>query len=107
MRPPALLPLLSAVLALTATLPARAGKPPLFHEDFSAGDAALKKFTFTDPAAWKIVKDKVGDREQTVLALTQQSKYKPAVRSPVNQAWINDLKVSHFVMDVKVRSTQK
>jgi len=94
--------------------------PVLFHTTFSAPED-LKKFTFTDPAAWKLAEDKVSgdkaladkpanppaDKLAPVLSLFQQSKYKPAHRSPVNIAWINDLKVSEFVMEIRCRTTQK
>lgn len=84
----------------------RDGLPLAYHEDFEAGDddALRAKFEFTDPAAWEIRKD--GDRR--VLALVKQSDYKPAVRSPVNIAWVKDLKVGPaFVMEVRLRSTTR
>jgi hypothetical protein len=83
------------------------GLPLLFDEDFKSGDAALKKFSFTDKAAWKLTEDDVDGAKRPVLALVQQSAYKPLVRSPVNLAWINDLKVSHFVLEIRGKSTQK
>src|SRR4051812_47182230 len=84
-----------------------AGLPLLFHEDFTGKEEALKKFTAADANAWKVVEDEVDGVKQPVLALGKQSKYKPPVRCPVNQAWIKDLKVSDFVLEVKVRSTVK
>ena len=82
------------------------GLPLLFHEDLKSADA-LKKFSFTDKDAWKIIEDDVDGTKRPVLALVQQSNYKPPVRSPVNLAWINDLKVSHFVLEARCKSTQK
>jgi hypothetical protein len=79
--------------------------PLLFHEDFKSPDEALKKFTVTEKEAWKIVKDDVNGVKQNVLSLFKQSNYKPPVRSPLNIAWINDLKVSHFVLEAKCRIT--
>jgi hypothetical protein len=83
------------------------GLPLLFHEDFKSGDEAMKRFTLTDKGAWKIVQDDVNGTKRNVLSLFRQSDYKPPVRSPVNIAWVNDLKVSHFVMEVKCRITQE
>jgi hypothetical protein len=76
------------------------GLPLLFHEDFKSPDA-LKNFTFTDKDAWKLTDDDVDGAKRPVLSLFQQSNYKPPVRSPVNLAWINDLKVSHFVLEAR------
>ena len=77
--------------------------PLLFHEDFKTPEAALKHFTFTDPAAWKIVTDD----GRLALSLFQQSKYKPTVRSPVNVAWINDLAVTDFILEVRCKITRE
>lgn len=78
--------------------------PLLFHEDFSGGDDSLKRFEFTDPAAWQAKKD--GDA--AFLSLVKQSKYQPPVRSPVNIAWVKDLKADvPFILEVKLRSTTK
>jgi len=82
------------------------GLPLLLHEDFSDADAALKRFTFSDPKAWKIDQDTVDGQRKNVLSQFQPSKSTPKVRSPFNQGWINDLKVGPFVMDVKLRSTK-
>ena len=82
------------------------GLPLLLHEDFKDGDAALKRFTFSDPKAWKIVEDTADGQKKNVLAQFQQSKSNPPVRSPFNQAWINDLAVGPFVMEVRLRSTK-
>ena len=56
------------------------GLPLLFHEDFKSGDEALKRFTFTDKEAWKIVQADVNGTKQNVLSLFKQSNYKPPVR---------------------------
>lgn len=81
--------------------------PLLFHEDFSSGADALKRFSPTDPAAWKIGEDTVDGAKRPVLSLHQKAKVKTPVRSPFGQCWINDLKVSSFVLEVKLRSTVK
>jgi hypothetical protein len=83
------------------------GLPLLFHEDFKSGDEALKRFTFTDNKAWKIAQDDVNGTKQSVLCLFKQSNYKPPVRSPVNIAWVNDLNVSHFVLEARCRITKE
>jgi hypothetical protein len=100
--------LLLAAAPSRAAEPAKenAGLPLLFHEDFKS-EGALKKFTFTDKDAWKLTEDDVDGAKRPVLSLFQQSNYKPPVRSPVNLAWINDLKVSHFVLEARCKSTQK
>ena len=104
------------LLATTATRaedvksqPAREnqGLPLLFHDDFKTPAPNTKLYAFTDKDAWKIIDDDVDGAKRPVLALVQQSNYKPAVRSPVNLAWINDLKVSHFVLEIRGKSTQK
>lgn len=76
--------------------------PLLYHEDFSTPDS-LKKLTFTDKSAWKLTEDDVDGQKRQVLSLFKQSDYKPPVRSPINQAWVNDLKVTHFVIEVKCK----
>ena len=81
------------------------GLPLLFHEDFKAGPTALNSFTFTDKDAWKLIEDDVNGTKRTVLSLAKQSDYKPPVRSPVNIAWVNDLKVSHFILEVRCKIT--
>jgi hypothetical protein len=103
------------VFCLFCSFPARADEAPakenqnlplLFHEDFKSPADALKHFTFTDKDAWKIVQDDVSGTKQNVISLFKQSNYKPPVRSPINIAWINDLKVSHFILQAKCRITQ-
>ena len=105
---------LSLVFCLLLSIPARSDEAPakenqklplLFHEDFKSPDDALKQFTFTDKDAWKIITDDVNGAKQNVLSLFKQSNYKPPVRSPLNIAWINDLKVSHFILEAKCRIT--
>jgi hypothetical protein len=102
------------VFCLLLSIPARSDDAPakenqslplLFHEDFKSPDDALKRFTFTDKDAWKIVSDDVNGAKQNVLSLVKQSNYKPPVRSPLNIAWINDLKVSHFILEARCRIT--
>ena len=84
-----------------------AGLPLLYHDTFKTREPNTKLYSFTDKDAWRIVEDDVDGTKRPVLALVQQSNYKPPVRSPVNLAWINDLKVSHFVLEARCKSTQK
>jgi len=85
-----------------------AGLPLLFHEDFSDGDKALSRFEFTDPSAWKVTKDKVDRQERNVLCETKIVMPRGDIpRGPGGRAWIKDLAVGAFVMEVKLRSTVK
>jgi hypothetical protein len=79
------------------------GLPRAFPEDFSDPEKGLARFELTDAKAWEMKQEKGA----AALALVRQSNYKPAVRSPVNIAWVKDLKVGvPFVMDVRLRSTK-
>lgn len=75
------------------------GLPLLLAEDFGT----LGSWYFTDRVAWKQVEDDGG----TALALFQASDYEPPVRSPFNLAIHSDLKVSDFILEVKVKSTSR
>ncbi len=73
------------------------------QDDFE-GDA-LKRWDFTDPAAWRVAEH--GEAGNHALELFQASKYEPAVRSPFNIALVKDADLGEFVLDVKVRSTTR
>jgi hypothetical protein len=75
--------------------------PELAHYDFESGD--LNGWNFTDAKAWK-VREEDGKH---VLDQHQASKYEPKVRSPFNIAFLPDLDVDSFVLDLKVRSTTR
>ncbi|UCD51566.1 MAG: hypothetical protein JSW27_02825 [Phycisphaerales bacterium] len=78
------------------------GKMPLvFEADFE--DGTLDAWQATDSAAWRIE----DERDGRVLALHQQSKYKPEVRSPVNINLIKDVVVGSFVLELKMHSTTR
>src|SRR5687767_3295807 len=79
---------------------APAGAKLLYEQNFQKPDA-FKDFVMTDPGAWKIGIT----NEQRALALTKQSQYKPAVRSPVNIASIADKGFTDFVMEVDLVQT--
>ncbi|ARA94670.1 hypothetical protein AWN76_016925 [Rhodothermaceae bacterium RA] len=76
------------------------GLPLVFHDDFSGGAA---RWEATDPDAWMVV----NEHRNPVFFLYQASHYAPPVRSPVNLAFVRDLWVSDFVMDVRVKSTSR
>jgi hypothetical protein len=80
------------------TDPAGKGYPLVFSEDFAKG---ADRWTMTDPKAWEVKKD----GEKSVLALVGSSEYSPSVRSPRSIAWINDLDIGSFVLEVKVKQT--
>ncbi len=93
-----------AVLAgLAASLNADEPLAPLLQDNFERAEPS--GWTFTDPAAWRISTVQPGSNR--VLEQFRQSKYEPAVRSPLNIALANDLDVTDFVLDVKVRSTTR
>lgn len=73
--------------------------PVVYRQDFRSPDA-LKDFVMTDPAAWKLTS---GD--QPGLDLVAQSRYTPAVRSPVNLALIATQRFGDFVLDCDLMQT--
>ncbi len=97
----ATLVLASTVWAAPPSQPECEGLPLVFSADFEKEDAS--QFEMTDEKAWKV---RTRDGEK-VLSLRRASKYEPAVRSPKNIAWIKDLEVTDFVMDVACRQTGK
>lgn len=76
------------------------GLPLAFHDDFSAG---ANHWEATDPDAWMVVQE----HRNPVFFLYQASNYAPPVRSPGNLAFVRDLWVSDFVMDIRVKSTSR
>jgi len=75
----------------------------LLYEQKFDGAAALKDFVMTDAAAWK----HTTDDKSSALELIQQSKYEPAVRSPVNIALIADKVFTDFVLEADLIQTGK
>jgi len=74
------------------------GLPLVFSEDFEKG---ADRWEPTDANAWRI-----GDEDGNhVYSLFQASKYAPSVRSPFNIAWVKDLQVADFVMEVRIKQT--
>jgi len=72
----------------------------LYEQDFEKPDA-LKQFVMTDPGAWKQTKT----NDNGALELTRQSKYSPAVRSPVNIALVSDKVFNDFVLEASFIQT--
>ena len=69
--------------------------------DSSTGTGAWE---FTDSRAWKVEKSAGSG---PILALEGASEYEPEVRSPLNIAWLKNLEVSDFVLEVEARSTSR
>lgn len=77
---------------------AEAAMPLVFEEDFESG---ADRWAPTDPEAWQVI----AEDGNHVYALTQQSAYEPAVRSPFNIAWVKDLDVTDFRMELRFKQT--
>jgi hypothetical protein len=75
--------------------------PVAYQDDFERPDPT--GWEFTDRSAWRIAR--LDGKDQRVLDLFQQSKYEPAVRSPLNIALLKEHELADFVLDVRVRST--
>lgn len=72
----------------------------LYEQTFESPDA-LQGFVMSDPAAWRISKT----NSQSGLELVRQSKYKPAVRSPVNIALIGNKMFGDFTLEADLMQT--
>lgn len=72
----------------------------LFDQSFDKPEA-LSQFVMTDPNAWTFAKDKDGG----ALELARQSKYEPAVRSPVNMALIKGMSFGDFILEADLMQT--
>lgn len=89
-----------AQILSAADLPA--GYKLLYEQNFDT-EASLKGLQMSDTNAWKWVS--TGDDHGGALELTQQSKYKPVVRSPVNIALIAEKVFTDFVIEVEMLQT--
>jgi hypothetical protein len=78
--------------------PANKGYPLVFSENFKKD---TDNWIMTDPKAWELKKDE----RKSVLSLTGASNYEPSVRSPKSIAWIKNLNLSSFVLQVNVKQT--
>lgn len=76
-------------------------RPLLLAEDFSDGAGRWQP---TDASAWKIE----GSGEGSFYALIKKrSDYRPEVRSPYNISLLEDIEVTDFTLEVKLRSTNE
>jgi len=89
----------SLAVALGAVAEAPEGYELVFESGFE--DGSTDAWEMTDDKAWGIVEDE-GDR---VLELQRSSRYEPEVRSPRSIAWIKDLEVGSFVLEVRAKQT--
>ncbi|MFP6582838.1 MAG: hypothetical protein VCD00_09820 [Candidatus Hydrogenedentota bacterium] len=90
--------IVSSAYAAPKKDPAGKGLPLVFSENFKKG---TDRWTMTDPKAWDLVED----GRKKVLSLSRSSKYQPPVRSPHSIAWVNDIDVGSFVLEVNVKQT--
>ena len=82
----------------SASLPA--GYRLAYEQTFAPGDP-LKQFVFTDRGAWQVT----GEGADRALELVRQSKYEPAVRSPLNIALLADRQFGDFILEADLIQT--
>ena len=92
-----------ALIALPTTFaaskdPVGKGYPRVYADKFKKDH---DDWTMTDAKAWEWKKD----GKLNVLSLNGGSDYQPPVRSPLNIAWLKDLNLSSFVLEVNVKQT--
>ena len=75
----------------------------LVYEQHFDSPAAVSGFVMSDPKAWQFA----ADDTSFALALTRQSDYKPAVRSPFNITLIGDRIFGDFVLEADLIQTGK
>ncbi len=92
---------LPLVLAMPGTDDKTSPGEPVFDSTLST---SADNWKFTDPSAWKIRQD---SEHGQLLVLDGASKYEPAVRSPLNIAWLKDLEAADFVLEVEAMSTSR
>lgn len=110
LRPRLLLALLIGFVLLSS---ARADELPdgiptnyklLYSQDFSKPDA-LADFVMTDSGAWRLAP--AADKDPAALELHRQSKYEPAVRSPLNIALVGGQTFGDCVIEAECLQTGK
>jgi hypothetical protein len=74
----------------------------LYEQTFDKPEA-IQQFEFTDPKAWKYAREENGG----ALELAIQSKYNPAVRSPLNIALLKEKTFGDFVLEADLMQTSK
>ncbi len=85
--------------SLTHVSPGSGDREVLFDSSLNPAE-----WSFTDANAWRTEENK---ETGNLLILEGASKYEPRVRSPFNIAWLENLEVSSFVMEVEARSTSR
>ncbi|MDG2012703.1 MAG: hypothetical protein P8J33_04310, partial [Pirellulaceae bacterium] len=65
--------------------------------EFTDGD---KQWQMTDPQAWEI-------KDAKLSLFQKKSHYQPEVRSPRHIAWLKDMPLKDFQLDVEILSTEK
>ena len=78
------------------------GFKEVYRQDFE-GEAPLKDFLFSDPAAWKLSETN-GNK---VLELAGKSRYQPPHRSPFNIALLAEPVVGDFILEADLLQTGK
>jgi hypothetical protein len=81
--------------------------PVLLKDDFEHG---MQRWQTTDPdletSVWKIERIGAGEAVNHVLRVTGPSSYQPPFRSPHSIAWLKDVDVGSFQIDVRVQNTR-
>ena len=80
---------------------AAANLPLVFQDDFERDEPS--GWDFTDKGAWRLTR--LDGPHARVLEQYRESRYQPAVRSPLNIALVQGHDLGDFVLDVEVRST--
>jgi len=105
--------LAAALICFAWTSAGSADEPPagipsnyklLYSQDFSKPDA-LSDFVMTDAGAWKLAT--ATDKDPAALELHRQSKYQPAVRSPLNIALVGGKVFGDCVIEAECLQTGK
>ena len=74
--------------------------PLVYEDDF---ENTVTRWRATDAKAWRVTQR--GDNH--VYSLFQQSDYKPPYRSPLNISLVNDIRVTDFELNAKVKTTTR
>lgn len=92
-----------AVWLVAGRLPAQPPADPLIYfQDFTKA-SALEEFSFSDPRAWRLGRDK----DQSFLELFQASRYQPPFRSPLALALIAHHRFSDFILECDCQQTSR
>jgi hypothetical protein len=92
----------SAVGADVKPLPS-AAPLKLVYASTDAGALETSRWVFSDPTAWRVLKE----NDTSSLELTNQSNYKPLVRSPFNIALLSNLAVGSFTLEAELLQTSR